>query len=358
MACPTYSEINMDAWAKNLLAPMGGKRYPLGGTIELTDRCNLSCLHCYINQPAGDQVIRQNELSTAAVKAIIGQITDAGCLYLLFTGGEPLLRPDFPEIYRYAKQHGLLISLFTNATLLDDKIADLFVDMSIYTIEVSLYGATRETYEAVTQQPGSFDRCINGIKRLKSRGIPVGLKSVLLRTNAHELNAMKTLADEFGAPFRYDGTIWPRINGDEEPYNQRLSASEMINLDTGDVERKQQWRESYDKFSGQLLRNENVFSCGAGFHTFHINSVGRMSICIMVREPSYDLFEVPFLEAWEHLGKLRELKRTKTIECQTCLAGSLCSQCPGWSQIVHGDLETPVDSVCELGKLRLGIFGD
>ena len=103
MACPTYSEINMDAWAKDLLAPMGGKRYPLGGTIELTDRCNLSCLHCYINQPAGDQVTRQNEMSTDEVKAIIDKITDAGCLYLLLTGGEPLLRPDFTEIIQVCK---------------------------------------------------------------------------------------------------------------------------------------------------------------------------------------------------------------------------------------------------------------
>ena len=251
-----------------------------------------------------------------------------------------------------------MISLFTNATLVDDEIADLFADMSIYTIEVSLYGATRETYEAVTQQPGSFDRCINGIKRLLSRGIPVGLKSVLLRANVHELEAMKALADEFGMLFRYDGTIWPRINGDEEPYGQRLSAEEMIGLDTGDMERKEQWRESYEKFSGQLLRNENVFSCGAGFHTFHIDSMGNMSICIMVREPSYNLFAVPFQDAWERLGELRDLKHTKVTECQACLAGPLCSQCPGWSQIVHGDLETPVDSVCALGKLRLSVFRD
>lgn len=357
MACPTYSEISMDVWAKDLLAPVSGKRYPLGGTIELTDRCNLSCLHCYINQPVGAQTIRQNELSTDEVKGIIDQITDAGCLYLLFTGGEPLLRPDFTEIYKYAKRHGLLISLFTNATLINDEIADLLADMSIYTIEVSLYGATRATYEAVTQRPGSFERCINGIKRLKSRGIPVGLKSVLLRTNVHELDAMKELADELGMPFRYDGTIWPRINGDEGPYDQRLTASEMITLDTQDIERNQQWREAYDKFSGRLARNEHVFSCGAGYHTFHIDSMGRMSICIMVREPSYDLLQIPFKEAWEALGKLRDLKHTKTTECQTCLAGPLCSQCPGWSQIVHGDLETPVEAVCELGKLRLGVFG-
>lgn len=357
MTCPTYSEITLDAWANELLAPINGGRYPLGGTIELTERCNLSCVHCYINQPAAIRQDRQGEMTTAEVKKVIDMITAAGCLYLLLTGGEPMLRPDFDEIYRYAKQKGMLISLFTNGTLLTPEIADLLAAMSVYSIEISLYGATRETYEAVTRHPGSFKRCLNGINLLKERGLPLGLKSVLLRTNKHELEAMRQLAADLDLDFRYDGTIWPRVDGNETPYAQRISAEEMLSLDTNDPERRAQWQKSYDRFGNEPIREELVFTCGAGLQTFHIDSQGRMSVCIMVREPSYDLKKVPFATAWQELGKLRELKRVLHTPCETCLAGSLCSQCPGWSQLSHGDLETADEWTCKIGKLRLDEFG-
>ena len=283
-------------------------------------------------------------------------MADAGCLFLLLTGGEVLLRPDFAEIYRRARGRGMLVSLFTNATLLTPAIADLLAYSRPQSIEITLYGATQQTYEAVTQVPGSYARCRRGIELLLERGLPLTLKSVLLTTNRHELAEMQTLAEEVGVKFRYDGTLWPRLDGGERPYDHRLSLEEMLALDREDPERRRQWEETAALFGGQLVRAEYVYSCGAGLQTFHVDSAGRMSICTMSRHPSYDLRQMRFEEAWEALGTLRQQRRRLDTACRTCTAGGLCTQCPGWSQAVHGDDETPVAFVCELGRLRAAEF--
>jgi radical SAM protein with 4Fe4S-binding SPASM domain len=351
--CP---ELDLSEWGETLKAQLQGRRYPLGGVFELTERCNLACVHCYINQPAANQVARTKELTTNQVKGILDQMTDAGCLFLLFTGGEVLLRPDFSEIYQYAKQKGMLISLFTNGTLLTRRIADLLADMRPRSIEITLYGATQETYEKVTRVPGSYARCRGGIELLLERGLPLLLKAVLMTINRHELSAMRSLAEQLGVQFRYDGMLWPRVDGDKAPFEYQLSLDEMIELDRQDPERQQEWKRVAELFGGQMVRAEYVYSCRAGVQSFNIDSAGYISICTMSRKPSYNLRYTSFQEAWELLGSLRQEKRRLNTDCRTCTIGGLCLQCPGWSQAIHGDNETPVDFVCKLAHLRSAEF--
>ena len=352
MVCPSFPELELSEWGKQLLQQLQGQRYPLSGVFELTERCNLGCLHCYINQPAASQASRSRELTTVQVTGILDQLAAAGCLFLTFTGGEVLLRPDFAEIYRHARQRGILVSLFTNATLLTPRIADLLVDWRPLSIEVTLYGDTAETYERVTGLPGSFARCRRGIELLLERGLPLTLKSVLLTTNRHELPGMRAYAGQLGVQFRYDGMLWPRLDKGQEPFEYQLPLQEMVELDRQDPERRQEWQKVAERFSGQMVRAEYVYSCGAGLQSFHIDSTGKLSICTMSRQPAHDLLQTSFQAAWDSLGSLREEKRILDTACRTCTLGGLCTQCPGWSQAVHGDNETPVEFVCDLAHLR------
>ena len=352
MDCPTWPELSGTEWGDRLLAPITGQRYPLSGSIDLTERCNLNCLHCYINQPAKDVKARAGELRTDQVIDILDQISEAGCLFLMLTGGEILMRPDFAQIYRHAKRRGLILTLFTNATMVTEEIADLFAELPPNIIEVSLYGATPATFDGVTRVKGSYARCIQGIERLQARGLTVMLKSVLLRENVHELAQMRTIAENFNAPFRYDATLWPRLDGNIAPYAHRLTIQENLALDEADPIRQQAWVDVAALSHGALIRAEYVFSCGAGFRSFHIDSRGKLSMCIMLRQPAYDILTMGFEEAWGNMGAERERKRQLGTECETCTLGALCTQCPGWSQIVHGDLETPVDFICQLAKER------
>lgn len=122
--------------------------------IELTERCNNNCIHCCINLPANDAA-RANELGTAKIKDIVQQAAALGCMKVRYTGGEPLLRDDFPEPYLYTRQLGMTVILFTNATRITSELADLFARVPPREmIEVTLYGMKRDSYEAVTRAPG------------------------------------------------------------------------------------------------------------------------------------------------------------------------------------------------------------
>lgn len=357
MNCLAEPEISLDAWANRMLAPLGKGRYPLSASIELTERCNLDCLHCYINQPANSQSARAREMSTEQVKDILDQLAQSGTLFLMLTGGEIFLRPDFEEIYLHAKRLGFIITLFTNGTLITPEVADMLAKVAPRSIEITLDGATPQTFEAVTQVKGSFEQCLRGIRLLTERGLALTVKTVFLTLNQHELQSIRDLAEELGVEHRYDSTIWPRLDGSHSPYRYRLSAEETLAMDLADPERVEEWQKSAEKYAGMPVRSTVAISCGAGVRSGHIDSAGRLSTCMMMRQPSYDLLEVPFTEAWKLLGEVRSYKRQKNTECESCTANDLCSQCAGWSQLEHHDYETPDEFLCSLGKLRSHYFG-
>lgn len=351
--CSIDSSVDFEEWGAILSAPLQGGRYPLSATLELTNRCNLNCAHCYINQAANDEAARERELSTEQVKAIIDQMVAAGVLFLTLTGGEPLLRPDFAEIYTYARQKGLLVILFTNGTLVSEEIADLFDDLRPFSVDISIYGASHSVFEAVTRVSGTFSRCYAGIERLLARGIPLSLKTELMTLNLDEIEEMKAFAVKKGLRFRYDGLLWPRIDGSGEfPREVQLPLDVVVNLDNWDIERQDAVNTEMDRLKDLKTRDERVFSCGAGLRSFHVDSEGRMSICMMVRSPSYSLLEIPLMEAWERLGSLRKMKRSVVSKCQSCTSNVLCSHCPGWSLALSGNYESVVEFVCDHGKLR------
>lgn len=173
-----------------------------------------------------------------------------------------------------------------------------------------------------------------------------------MRANLHELPAMKAYAEELGVDYRFDGILWPRLDGGGAPLDQRLSPAEVVALDDEYPERKRELERVYRQYAPAAVRNDYVYTCLAGQRSFHIDSAGRMSLCMMARQPAYDILRGSFQEGWAFLGTLLGKKRTMDTPCRTCKAGLLCPQCPGWSQLVHGDDETPVEYVCEIGRLR------
>ncbi len=171
--------------------------------------------------------------------------------------------------------------------------------------------------------------------------------------NKHELPLMMELADAFGVKFRYDGMIWPRFDGKKDTLQYRLSIEELLELDDDDPERMKAWDYGYELSQKYSMRHEKyAYNCGAGYRSFHINSSGVLSPCMMVRKPSYNILEKGFKAAWDALGVVRTTERTKSVPCVTCQAAGICVQCPGWSQLVHQDNESIVDFVCKLAKER------
>ncbi len=342
-------------WGVELTKRVSGLRVPLQGTLEITPRCNNRCVHCYVTHCPVEP--DRAELSYEEYCHLLDQLAEAGCLWLLITGGEPMVRRDFIDIYTYAKKKGFIIVLFTNGTLITPEIADSLRCWRPKTVEITMYGATRETYERVTGVPGSFDRAIHGIELLVERRISLVIKAMALTLNRHEIGDIKKYAQKLGAEFRYDPVVWPRLDGMKDPYRVRLEPEEVIQLELEDEDRPRAWREFAQKFL-HPINSEFRYWCGSGVHSFFIDAFGRLSLCIEARNPHYDLRRGTFAEAWEQfLPSVKNTRCTKDFACLHCDLVNLCGRCPPFSEQENGDPESVVPFLCRLAHLRVEAYG-
>lgn len=330
------------------------ERIPLTGSIEITSRCNLGCVHCYISNTGETK----QDLSLIELESIVDQLAEEGCLWLLITGGEPLLRPDFKEFYTYVKRCGIIPILFTNGTLITEDIADLLESMPPYLVEVSIYGSTEDTFEAITRVPGSFRKCMDGIECLLKRGIKLHLKTMAMTMNVDDIPAMKSLSQELGVPFRFDSMLNCTLNGDVGPLEYRLSPERVITLDEQDEERMEVWSGLVRNFPNEVQYPDRIFQCGAGLCTFHIDCTGHLNVCMMYRKKSFDLRTGTFRDGWRlYLPDVITREWSREVACSTCSLKSMCGQCPGWGYLEHGDPEEPVEYLCRVAHMRAEMLG-
>jgi radical SAM protein with 4Fe4S-binding SPASM domain len=353
--------VSYGKFSESLHRQVRAARTPLNVTIEVTRRCPLTCAHCYNNLAMGDRQAQLEELTTDEHRRLLDELAEAGCLWLLYTGGEILARRDFLEIYRHAKRRGFLITLFTNGILVNEAVADYLVEYRPFVIEITLYGRTRETYERLTGVPGSFDRCMRGIELLLERGLPLTLKTVPITINKHEVWDMQRFADQLGVEFRFDAMLNPRIDCSQSPLAVRLTPEECVEFDMQDPQRMDEWR----KFASEFLRpvhtaetSDQLYHCGGGVDSFSINPYGEMSICVLSQEDRYDLRKGSVKQGWEEfLRRVRDKKKvTRLTKCVNCELKAMCGMCPANGELENGDAEEPVDFLCQVAHLRAHAF--
>jgi len=339
-----------------------GQRVPLQVSIEVTRRCPLECLHCYNNLPMGDLEARRRELTKEEHFRLLDELVEMGCFWILYTGGEIFARKDFLEIYTYAKKKGFLITLFTNGTIVNEQIADYLAEWPPFAIEITLYGRTRETYEALTAVAGSYDRCLRGIRLLKARGLPLKLKTVATSVNKHEVVAMRQFAEEeLGVEFKMDGQINPRIDCSQSPLAVRLTPEELVALDMSMPKAMSEYRRlaKHDlENPAPRARIDTVYYCGGGMNSFAINAYGEMGICVISQQETFDIRAHGVRQVWEDaLRSLRNQKRTRVTKCVACRIQSLCGMCPANGEMENGDKESPVEFLCQVAHLRAAVIG-
>ncbi len=358
-------------------------RWPLFGSngpllshldLELTERCNNACLHCYINLPQNDARAEARELDTEEWQEILRQAAGLGALWVRFTGGEPLLRHDFTELYLSARRLGLKVVLFTNARLISPALADLFVRVPpLMKVEVSVYGMHQESYEAVACAPGAFAEFRQGMRLLEERQIPVIVKSVLLPPNRNEIEEFEEWAARIPRMDRdpgYSVFLGLRTRRDSPARNRcisrlRLSPEEGVALSQ---RRERAYRAEMTQFCERFLgpQGEYLFTCGAG-EAGCVDAYGRYQMCMLLRHPAtvYELRGGTMREALTELfPRLRQLRATDPDylgRCARCFLRGLCEQCPAKSWAEHGTLDTPVEYLCQVAHAEaryLGMLGD
>ncbi len=325
-------------------------RTPLHGTLCLTNRCNFKCTHCYLEGIRGSV---NTELPTAKWLSILDEMADSGSLFVLFTGGEPFIRADFQEIYIHAKKLGLLTEVFSNGSLITEDSCQTLSEYPPRHVEITLYGATRETYTKITGIPESYDQCMKGIERLLKHGVRVAFKTVMMTLNQHEYDDMVAMAEGFGGKFRMDAAIFPRINGDTKPINLRIPAHDAVQRELADPNRRELLRNFYEERKGPIT-SDKLYTCGTGLSAFYINPQGQLQPCSMVDEVSHDLKAGTFKEGWEVvLPTVRDIPtEDSSSECKTCSLKLLCGSCPATTRREKENPSSPCEYACNLGQER------
>jgi radical SAM protein with 4Fe4S-binding SPASM domain len=360
MSCPYLPEINAEEFWGPIRDRVRRERVPLTGSLELTFHCNLRCVHCYITQAEsiGEIYRKDHELGTGEICNIMDQVVDEGCLFLLLTGGEPLLRSDFVELYTYAKRKGLVLTLFTNGTLVTPELADFLGDWQPRLVEITLYGYTRETYERVTGVPGSYERCRRGIDLLQQTGVRLALKTMVLTLNRHELPAMWAFAESLGLAFRHDATVHASIDSSHPQWDYRLSPDQVVRLDLDDSKTVEEWKDLYARFPVDTTGPGSLFRCGAGRGVFHVDAYGRLAPCMSARHATYDLRNGSFREGWrQYLHQVILQRAPAEHRCSACELQVICRNCPGVAYMETGDPGEVSEYMCRVAHLRASAFG-
>ena len=342
------------------------RRTPLSCELELTARCNNNCRHCYNNLPRNDGSARAAEISAAEILDFAKQAASMGALWCLLTGGEPLLRDDFPEIYLGLKKMGFLVTVFTNGTLVNRDLVALFKEHPPRDIEITVYGATRATYERVTRNPGSFACFQRGLALLMENDVPVRLKAMALRANVDEAYEITRFCRQRTKDFfRMDPFLHLRYDGNEqrnrEIMRQRLSAGEILALERSDPDRLNALKKEckrLDPPGAKLEPSTRLFRCAIASGSFAVGYDGSYRPCSSLRHPdcTYDLRNGSLEDAWcSFTPEVIEMRSTRTLfleNCSTCRLFNLCMWCPAHAYLETGELDGFVPYFCELAHAR------
>jgi len=324
---------------------MTSQRVPFAGQIAITCRCNLHCVHCY---SAG---ISAREQDKERWTNIISQLAGEGCLFLVMTGGEPLLRDDFSEIYSHAVEKGILVTVFTNLTMLNRGHVSMFKEYIPQEVETTLLGAKKETHDFFTGVTGSFEKTIQGIHDLLDNGIRVSLKTILMKGNSEEAAGVQKIAEKFGINFRLDGLVFASLTGNKTPLSYRIEPSEIIRMEMSDEGRLTEWKSYYSKF-GDVSKDEPLFRCSAGETCFYIDPGCFLNPCVMVPYVRVDTAG-GFRKAWDEVGRIvKSFELPESSPCNGCKYKGICGYCPGIFHLEGTTAESPPEFLCELGKTR------
>lgn len=365
-------EDNLDCLAEEqrdiarYLAKAAQIRIPLAVSFELTRRCSFRCVHCYLGDQEHIRRHRQQEMDADVVFRLIDEMAAAGTLFLTLTGGDPMLRPDFLDIYRHAVRSGLLVTVFCNGSLITDEIVSTFIQYPPRTVEVTLYGASRKTFEAVTQQPGSFAACMAGIERLRRGSVRLRLKTMVMSLNRDDLPALWNMAYDMGLPFRHDCSIIPALPNDDnggctnagknlrDTLRFRLIPEHAAVADLSIAKIKKKLQEKFQD-TVSVEPSSKLYRCGAGRSSCHITAHGEMQPCIITLQPSIDLVggRRHFADSWKKISaQFPEQEAQAGYLCNSCGDRKICTGCPSNFVLETGESNQAAFFYCQYAASR------
>ncbi|MGD0336681.1 MAG: radical SAM protein [Candidatus Omnitrophota bacterium] len=329
-------------------------RKPSACQIELTYLCPLHCRHCYAGC-YNKKTSAKKQLSTEQVKEILRKCKKAGIVWLGFTGGDPLLRQDFAQIYSYALELGFITTIFSSLATLNKETLEVLKKSPPFVVETTLNAADAIKYKEVTAT-NLFNRHLRNIKKLIKFNIGIKVKTQITKQNIHDTGKIKELIESMGLEFRPSTLLHAQLNHNTSPCVLRVAPKDSLII----MGKHGQFSEKTnhhleakinikDKINGP--KDSRLFTCGAGNDSFWVDTEGKMIICGNLRTFTYDLLkrgnsvEKGFFRLSK---KVHELRFKTNSKCRACYYRSNCQWCPARAYLETGSFEKPNEYFCDL----------
>lgn len=335
---------NYDETENYIFDLMAERRIPFTANIEITDRCNLKCKHCYRSQ---------NSLTLWDVKNFentLIKLKEMGTLHIVFAGSEPLMHPNIVEFIELIAKHGFVLTLQSNVTLLNDRILVALKKCTVKMIFVSLYTDKPELHDMITSSCGSFDKTVNAIKMLQNNGFVVRASISIFDVNKDEVYAVDSLCKELGVQAGYNFKIIPAIESGKDTVSMNsFNEKQMLEYITSPT---------LKLYEGEIRRSRlkegivPVHYCTTGFRSITITYDMKVVICNAFRKVCGALKDSDLVDIWNdstELNDWREVKSKVNKKCLTCDAYQYCEPCPAHSYTSTGDDTKIDDNTCTYG---------
>jgi len=352
-------ERKLYVWAESHLAP-------IYGVLELTPLCNMNCDMCYVRLSKQEMEAQGRLRSLDEWLMLAKKMKDAGVLFVLLTGGEPLLYPYFKQLYLELLKMGMVVTINTNGTLFDDKWIDFFSQHKPRRINITLYGQDEEGYKNLCHYPGGFDKAVYAIKRLKEENVAVKINCSLTKANINSYNGILDIGEQLEVPVFMDTYMCPAVRERTRPfaYQSRLDPKEaakiriqVLRREMGDEVFEASAKLNIDLASHTPVgeRKKGGIKCKAGKCSFTINWQGEMRPCVIMDQPSVPVFEIGFDEAWKKI--VEETNKIKMSEkCSECTLRKVCNTCASYALLEEGSYESVPHYICEYTKYTIEYF--
>lgn len=355
----TFTDNGASSVERALIKRAKEKKVPINGSLELLPLCNMNCNMCYVRL-SWEEMERKGRLRTADEWLEIGlQMKETGVLFLLLTGGEPLLFPDFKRLYLELRRMGFILTINTNGTLINEEWADFFGKYPPRRVNITLYGADEEDYKSLCHYPGGFQKTIRGVRLLREHGIDVKISFSVTKAVRHSMGKVFTIGEELQVPVHIDPYMMPAVRERSQPFSEQ---SRVLPEDAAEASlealKLQFPKEIYDQYVEQTIervedadfpRGDRHMSCLAGNCSFTINWQGEMRPCVVMSEPSVSVFEKGFSEAWKEI-----CNGTKNIQispkCVKCKYQPVCKICAAASLSETGAYDGIPDYLCRFSE--------
>ncbi|MBQ2775362.1 MAG: radical SAM protein [Clostridia bacterium] len=340
--CETFSPDyfgQLRQWAK-------ANTVPLNATFELTPLCNFNCVMCYVHLTKEQAQAQGRILSADEWIEIAGKTKEMGTLNLCLTGGEPLVRPDFWEIYSQLNKMGFLITVLSNGSLIDEDTMAKFAKYGMpYSMKLTMYGASDETYQRTCHSTDGFTRFSKAVDLLKEAKVPLKMTSTIVRENACDLQEIYRFARERGIPMQHTISVVKSSRGS-------INTVETSRFALDDFP---------DELSIEALEKskfpplDSPFAwCTSKEMSFWMTWNGHLQLCSMLSKP-YVKYSGNLSEDWAKLQQ--ELKEVKSpSECSDCQWSSFCQRCPGILCAESGDPEDIDEGLCDMAKRLFELY--